>query len=142
MNIANNAAYKGWWCSNGLFNQVTTAGSAATSNGLQVFYNSLKGRAAGNILPTNARQEIATVGCPQRSKACGTNVIIDVDVSPIANNVVTMLSTLKNLPGEDPSTGLYMSTSDKCTWVAKSVKGAPNFTIQKGATYGLVGNTW
>jgi len=92
-----------------------------------------------NSVATNARQEIATVGCPQRSKACGTNTLVDLDaVSPTLD--ITMASTLKN--DNTAADGVFMSPNDKCTWVAKSVKYAPSFTIAKNSAFGLVTNAW
>jgi hypothetical protein len=39
------------------------------------------------------------------------------------------------------NTGAYFSVDEKCTWVAYSVKGAPNFKIEK-ATLGLTSANW
>ena len=72
LGLASTTAFTSWWCSNGLFNTVTAAGSDNTANGLQSFVNPIKGTITTALKATNARLELATVGCPQRSLACGT----------------------------------------------------------------------
>lgn len=47
----------------------------------------------------------------------------------------------KTLGDAVASGGLYFTTDEKCTWVAYSVKGAPNFKIEKD-TLGLTSLNW
>jgi hypothetical protein len=127
LGLTSTTAYTSWWCSNGLFNTVTSAGADNTANGLQSFVNPIKGTITAALKATNARLELATVGCPQRSKACGAAPTIDLDNSSSVKTI-TMAKTLGNTY---VNTGLYFTPDEKCTWVAYSVKGAPNFKIEK-----------
>jgi len=86
--------YSSWWCSNGLYKKVTAA-NTVTLNSQQIIGNAV-----------NKRQELAMVGCPQKTIMCGTDTSNSIVTALVANTsavVITVTSTL--------------TTSDKCTWV-------------------------
>jgi len=111
-----NAAYTSWWCSNGLYKNVTTATSATTINTSTMINTS-----------TNQRKELAQVACPQISAWCGTNVVFGMTT---ANSISATPAQIEII------TGTALTTSSKCTWLAHAVMYAPTFTISKGAAAG------
>jgi len=114
-----------WWCSNGLYKNVTTATSAVTLNSQQTITSG-----------QNKRQELAQVGCPNAKLACNTGTTVAVgltnaSVNAAKRDIVMPLTT---------SNG--MTTGMKCTWVTWSVVAAPSWTLKESTNIGLTGSNW
>ena len=113
------AAYRGWWCSNGLYKMVKT-GNVLILNAQQVIPNGV-----------NKRKELAQVGCPQAKAACGDGATVAIELTA----VVTTRAV------EMPTAGI--TTLNKCTWVTYSKIAAPAFSFAENtALDGITGTNW
>lgn len=120
INTGASASRASWWCSNGLYNFVTSSGNQ-TQNTTQT-------------LPDNANQryELALVGCPQLSYVCKV-ALANTDAAASGSNVLVILIATAD-----------MTAKDKCTWVAYGVTNPPSFKMEAGtagsATAGMSTN--
>lgn len=115
-----NTQYSSWWCSNGIYKKVTTAGSAVELNANQELTGS-----------QNARLELALVGCPQGATMCNSGSTMATDLAT-ASTTATFTMPVST-----------MTLTSKCTWVAYSTIAGPTFVFgESAASLGLVGSNW
>jgi hypothetical protein len=114
--------YTSWWCSNGLYKKVTSAGNKINNANQVIGYG------------TNKRMELAMVGCPQKRTLCGTVTL---------SSITTALDTSTDAAGVVLNVGA-VTLDDKCTYVATSTVVPPAFTMSGGATSpkGLMTTNW
>jgi hypothetical protein len=116
---AQNDRWSSWWCSNGLYKNVTASG-AVTNNSIQTLGYGM-----------NKRMEFAMVGCPQKSTLCGqTSSIVTALVADSVDAPFTVGAILQ---------------TDKCSYVATSTVVPPAFVMSEGIAVtakGLMTSNW